>query len=234
MWRRGTAWAAVLLAASGAATVARGGESNVRANRTVLDAVIMVGFDDLDRRTAGVAVTLIRYTSTGTRVTAGGVEAGTGDYLLACLEHSTRSTRDFGCTWLPGRAVTSGQALPEAATVRIRVPSERRKGGWIEADLVFTASGTPQAAPGTQRGTSTTTFLGLGLPNGGAAGAGTALVRYATVTGTVRTDRGPAVRPRPVLASLVRGDTLMAGGRVSPGDVSRAWADLTAAAAPRR
>jgi hypothetical protein len=161
-----------------------------QAARTVTDAAFVVGVDDLSSPRVTVLATAIRTTVSGTSVKP-------SDTYVVCLAYRAGRVSESGCVTAPGRPVTAGTGQPEGAVIRARVPVHGRRGGWIEADLRLTAEGLPWVPPASY----TYAFrngrvLGVAVPVAAAdAAVRPGVWRTATLSGTVRTDRGLRVRP---------------------------------------
>lgn len=207
------------------------------ADVTFVDVAVLVGIEDAARPGFGANAALARYTMTrGGVYTVGPRVFEPVTYTILCLARGSRTVNDSGCTaWVDGDPVTTGAVFPDGATVRGRVPADRRRGGWIEADLTFTATGAPYLPPASGGyHPHSRDIAGVAVPAGISAGAGTYLHRQATVTGTVRTDRAAAGRVRAVApyTALLRAHHL--GTHASDGldDIVRRLGEATVAALP--
>ncbi|HEV2891413.1 MAG TPA: hypothetical protein VGX28_13655 [Frankiaceae bacterium] len=195
-----TALACLVAAAFAAPPAVAAPRANVV--HTATDAAFVVATDPRDPRVS-ILATAMRTTATGT--------TGVRDTLVVCLTYRAGRVREAGCTTTAGRPVTAGTGQPESATIRARVPVQGRRGGWIEADLRLTAVGLPWTPPAVCDYWLRAT--------GASVGAGPAVMRSATLTGTLRTDRGVRVSPVSVEetwlpTSLARIQTVAAGADV--------------------
>lgn len=216
------------LAVLAAVPLPAGAAPRTHAGRLTVDGAMVVGWDDPRRPTAGVVVTFVRYTHTGG-----------ADELYHCVSYGTRTVNESGCATLPPSAVTAGLVHPETATLRGRVPMRERRGGWVDVDLTLAAAD-PPAAPTPNRGTQVDRYEalpGVEAPRGATLAAGAYVIRRATVSGTVRTDRGlrfaPVPHPKSLLQPvLIRWDLTTVELREAHGAVAAAFGEAAAALLP--
>ncbi|HEV2891414.1 MAG TPA: hypothetical protein VGX28_13660 [Frankiaceae bacterium] len=204
---------------------------------TNADIAVLVGVEDAARPTFGANAVLARFeVSSGGLYTTGPRTPASATLTVLCLARGTQRASESGCAyWLGGGPVTAGSVLPESATIRGRVPVDRRRGGWIEADIAFTAVGGPYLPPAS--GGYYPAFrdvAGIEVPTGISASAGAYLHRQAAVTGTIRTDRAAAARVRAVApyTAVLRSRQVGLHGYASPDLVVRRLAEAAVATLP--
>lgn len=213
------------LAVLAAVPLPAGAAPEASAGRLTVDGAMVIGWNDPRRPTAGVVVTFVRYTHTGG-----------ADDLYHCVSYGTRTVNESGCAKLAPAAVTSGLVHPETATLRGRVPMRERRGGWVDVDLAMAAADPPEA-PTPNRGTQVyrhEALPGVEVPDGAMLAAGAYVIRRATVSGTVRTDRGLRFAPVPhqspfLQPILIRWDLTTVE---ADGDVAAAFGEAAAALLP--